>query len=236
MADTRESKRARIEVKSFENLQLSEFTLKDKGKGKNGHQAWPGFVGEMIRFNLTPSEWSSTPFGFDTNSKFKKPSFLGGKEPERVGSSEGLSVRLNLQPAQAEFLKQLDKAAEEGFAKLVSNEWNSIVSTNPLFQKSLCKVLVVLKGEGLTAKAIVQDGKIHRGEGWDFLQPFLQSNGDFKFADAKVTIRVKKLWNVAGKAGLELEATHMVLRASEKPIIVNPFDDDHELLAKNGLV
>ena len=87
-----------------------------------------------------------------------------------------------------------------------------------------------MKGEGLTKLAIVQDGKIHRGEGWEFLQPFIASCNAFKFAEVKIGIRVKKLWNVAGKAGLGLEATQIVLRATEKPTEVDLFDDDEELL------
>ena len=231
MADGQASKKARIDVKRFDEIQINDFTLKDKGKGKNGHMAFPLIGGEMIRFNLTPSDWAQTPFGLDVDSKFEKPSFLGGKEPEKKGASEGLNLRLNLQPEQAAFLKQLDAVAEDAFGKLADNKWNPLVSTNPVFQKSLCKVVVVLKSEGQTKLAIVQDGKIHRGEGWDFIEPFVKSCNSFKFAEVKIGIRVKKLWNVAGKAGLGLEATQIVLRATEKPTEVDLFDDDEELLA-----
>ena len=231
MADGQASKRARIDVKRFDEIQINDFTLKDKGKGKNGHMAFPLIGGEMIRFNLTPIDWAQTPFGLDVDSKFEKPSFFGGKEPEKKGAPEGLNLRLNLQPEQAEFLKQLDGVAEEAFGKLVDNKLNALVSINPLFQKSLCKGVVVLKGEGQTKLAIVQDGKIHRGEGWDFLEPFVKSCNGFKFAEVKLGVRVKKLWNVAGKAGLGLEATQIVRRATERPTEVDLFDDDEELLA-----
>ena len=33
------AKRARIEMKPYTEINLSEFALKDKGKGKNGHMA-----------------------------------------------------------------------------------------------------------------------------------------------------------------------------------------------------
>ena len=46
-----------------------------------------------------------------------------------------------------------------------------------------------------------------------------------------MSVRVKKLWNVAGKAGLGLEATQLVLRPSERPTEVDLFSDDAALLA-----
>ena len=65
-AEERSTKRARIEIKPFTELDISEFTLKHKGKGKNGgHMAYLLLSGESIRFNLTPNEWLRTPFGFD---------------------------------------------------------------------------------------------------------------------------------------------------------------------------
>ena len=70
-AEERSTKRDSIEIKPFTELDISEFTLKDKGKGKNGgHMAYPLLSGESIRFNLTPNEWLRTPFGFDVDSKF----------------------------------------------------------------------------------------------------------------------------------------------------------------------
>ena len=225
------AKRARIEIKSYTEIDLSEFALKDKGKGKNGHLAYPLLGGETIRFNLSPSEWLRTPFGFDVDSKFEKPSFLGGKEPEKANSSEGLSLRLDLADGQAEFLTELDKTAAEAFAKIVDAKWNPLVATNPLFKSSLCKVSVILKGSDLTKLAIVVDGKVHRGEGWEFLEPFVTRCNAFKWADVKITARVKKLWNVAGKAGLGLEATQLVLKPSERPTEEDAFGDDDELLA-----
>ena len=81
-AEERSTKRARIEIKPYTELDLSEFTLKNKGKGTNGgHMAYPLLAGESIRFNLTANEWLRTHFGFDVDSKFDKPSFLGGKVP-----------------------------------------------------------------------------------------------------------------------------------------------------------
>ena len=225
------AKRARIEMKPYTEINLSEFTLKDKGKGKNGHMAYPLLGGETIRFNLSPSEWIRTPFGLDVDSKFEKPSFLGGKAPEKAGASEGLSLRLDLADGQATFMRELDKAAEEAFAKIVDAKWNAIVTSNPLYKSALCKVTVILEGADLTKLAIVVDEKVHCGEGWEFLEPFIKRCNAFKYADVKITAKVKKLWNVAGKAGLGLEATQIVFKPSERPIEEDAFADDAELLA-----
>ena len=46
----------------------------------------------------------------------------------------------------------------------------------------------------------------------------------------KAVLRLKKLWNVAGKAGIKLEATQLVLKATEKPTEADMFGDDSALL------
>ena len=142
-----------------------------------------------------------------------------------------MNLRLDLADGQAKFLTELDKTAEEAFAKIVDAKWNALVTSNPLFKSSWCKVTVILKGAELTKLAIVVDGKVHRGEGWEFLEPFIKRCNAFKYADVKITAKVKKLWNVAGKAGLGLEATQIVLKPSERPTEEDAFADDDELLA-----
>ena len=223
--------RARITVAPILELDLELFSLKDKGKGKNGHNSYPLINNEVIRFNLTDGDWLRVPFGFDINSKFEKPSFLGGKAPENANASEGLSLKVELLEDRARFMQNLDLKAATEFAKLAEAKWNAMLTTNPLFNSTLMKVAVILKGSELTKLAIVVDGKVHRGEGWDFLEPFVSRCNAFKFADVKMTVRVKKLWHVAGKAGLGLEATQLVLRPSERPTEVDAFDNDDELLA-----
>ena len=231
VTEERPTKRACIDISNYDDVDLSEFTLRDKGKGKNGHMAYPLLGSESIRFNLTPSDWLQTPFGFDVDGKYEKPSFLGGKAPEKVDSSEGLSLRVNLQPEQAVFLAKLDETARTAFAELVDAKWNTLVVENPLFRTSLCKISVVLKGADLTKLAIVIDNKVIRGEGWAFLETYLGNCRNFKYAEVKMSVRVKKLWNVAGKAGLGLEATQLVLRPTERPAEMDLFSDDAALLA-----
>ena len=232
MAEQPATKRARVEleVPSFANVDLQKFTMKDNGKGKNGHRAFPLVEGQPIRFNLTPEGWLKTPFGFDVTSKFEKPSFLGGKEPEN-GASEGLNLRINLQKAQAEFLAQLDQKSQEGFEQIVKNNWSNLVSEDTLFGNSSTKITVVLKGEEMTKIAVVADGKVVRGTGWDFLKAHIEAGNTFRHAEVKLVARVRKLWHVGGKAGLKLEATQIVLRSTEKPKEEDVFADDAELLA-----
>ena len=88
-----------------------------------------------------------------------------------------------------------------------------------------------LKGKDLTKLTLVQNEKIDRGEGWDFLKGYMDSCNDFRNAEVKVCLRFKKVWHVAGKAGLKLHATRIVLRAAAAPEEVDPFADDAELLA-----
>ena len=165
------------------------------------------------------------------DGKYEKPSFLGGKAPEKVDASESLSLRVELCSEKAAFLSNLDKAAQEAFAEIVDAKWNPLVAENPLFKTSFCKIGVVLKGGDLTKIAVVLGDKVIRGEGWAFLETYLGGCRNFKYADIKMSVRVKKLWNVAGKAGLGLEATQLVLRPSERPTEVDLFGDDAALLA-----
>ncbi len=233
MAEQGPSKRARreIEVKPFQQVDLAQFKLKDNGKGKNGHLAYPSIDGGPIRFHLTPSEWVRTPFGFDIDGKYEKPSFLGGKAPEKEGASECLSLRLEVPQEQADFLDKLDMTCKEAFLKIAEGKWNDIVTTNPVFKNFMCKIGVVLKGNDLTKIAIVLDGKVERGEGWVFIEPFYKRCNGFKNAEVKMSVKVRKLWNVAGKAGLVLEATQLVLKPAERPVEKDLFADDSELLA-----
>ena len=225
------AKRACIEVKPFHEVALGNFILKNRGKAKNGGLiTFPFIGGEPIRFNLTPSGWLQAPFGFDISGKYEYPSFLGGPAPEKEGASEGLSLRLNLQPEQAEFLGKLDEAAQKAFAELAEATWNPLVVTDEERKISSSKVKVILKGADLTKLTIVRNGVVTRGEGWDFLMGFLMFSSNCRRAEVKVTAKVKKLWHAAKKAGLSLEATQIVLRI-DKPVEENVFGNDAELLA-----
>jgi len=227
------SKRARVEfdIPSFAKVDLEQFTLKDNGAGKNGHRAYPLVANESIRFNLTPSGWLETSYGFDVNGKFDKPSFLGGKVPEGA-TSEGLGLRITLPTDEATFMETLDTKSREAFAALTKTTWNPLVTETSVFGScKSAKVNVILKGADLTKIAVVVDGKVVRGEGWDFLKDYMDECNSFRRSELKVVVRVKKLWTYAGKAGLKLEATQLVLRPTQKPVEADACADDAELLA-----
>jgi hypothetical protein len=228
------AKRARIEIPSFAEVDLSKLSLKNSGVGPGGGlRVYPSLDGEAIRFNLTPQGWLETPYGFDVNTRYeeKVPSFLGGKGPENDLTPEGLSLKIKLGQAETAFLESLDAQCQQRFSALTRANWN------PLVKDGGCKATAVLTGppSGLTKIAIVFNGKVFRGEGWDFLEPWVMGAPvkgweSLRNAEVKAVVRVKKLWNVAGKAGLKLEATQLLLRATEKPAEADAFGDDNELL------
>lgn len=220
----RAQKRAKIEIVSFEQLNLEKFTLNQVGKTKKDQKVYANIDGKPIRANLTPNDWVSTRFGFDFSGQYEKPSFLGGKAPDRKGCPESLSIKVTLNTAQLEFIQKLDESAQAAYADICPGKWNPLV--NPGY--SQCKFSVVLAGDGLTQLMVVKDGKVHRGEGFDFLKTF---DGSFNNAQLKLVFRVRKVWQHTGKAGLSLEATQLVIKPTEKPVEENAFADDDALLA-----
>ena len=227
------TKRARVEVKPFQQLDLDKFSLKVNLSKKDGKTYYNSLIdGASFLFNLTPepTSWLDTPFGFDTSGKYEQPSFLGGNEPDVEGKTEGLSLRLNLQPEQAEFLSKLDGSAQKAFADVATATWAPLVSEDSFHNSPVCKVMVALKGANLTKLTIVHNGEVTCGAGWDFLKKFLVGCNDFRRAEVKLSVKVQKVYNVAKKAGMKLEATQMVLRIN-KPVEEDVFADHAALLA-----
>ena len=66
------AKRARIEVKAFNQVDLETFTLKNNGKNTNGNKSglntFPLIGNQPIRFNMTPSDWFQAPFVASTSA------------------------------------------------------------------------------------------------------------------------------------------------------------------------
>ena len=164
MAEESAKKRARVEVRPFNDVDLTQFSLKDCGKAKNGgRKCFPLLANEPVRFNLATGEWNAAPWGFDVTCKYEKPSFLSGVAPAWPGSSESLSLTVQLQPEQVDFLMKLDNAAKQGFADVAKADWHPMLKDG--FWK--VKVKVVLCGEALTKLTVVHNGKVERGEGWE---------------------------------------------------------------------
>ena len=122
------AKRAKIEIPSFSQLNLQEFTLKTVGQTKKDFKFYANISGAPIRANLTPTDWMSIRFGFDLSGKYEKPSFLGGSAPERLGCPESLSIKVTLNAAQMEFLKKLDEAAENALSDIMPCKWNRLIT------------------------------------------------------------------------------------------------------------
>jgi hypothetical protein len=225
MAD---AKRARIEVQSFVEVHVEDFRLKELDLKKDSGVPVVVVIG-LTPFNLTPSGWLSTRFGFDMIFKYgKPPSFLGGEKSEK-SKSESLAMRISLDTETAAFLKRLDERASEEYKKIHDVTWQPLVSEDGLFSGgSNVKVQVALTGSPLTKLTVVEDKKVDRGEGWEFLQDYLNRKGNFSNADVKACLRVKSIWAQDGRAGLSLAATNLVLR---RMVEVDPFGDDAELLA-----
>ena len=67
-----------------------------------------------------------------------------------------------------------------------------------------------------------------QGEAFNFLQTF---GTNLAHSDLKISFRVRKVWHQAGKSGVALEATQLVLKPSERPVEEEVFGDDESLLA-----
>jgi hypothetical protein len=223
------AKKARSgDVQSFVDIQIEDLKLKDTGKKQKDSED-SLVVLPLESFNLTPSGWLSTKYGFDLNNKYGKPSFLGGEKTDKA--SESLSMRIVLDEETTAFFKRLDEHVSEEYQKLRKVQWQPIVTEDKLFgTSSSVKVFVVLAGNSLTKLTVVADEKVDRGEGWDFLKDYLDKMVNFYNAEVKVCVRPRSIWHIDGKAGLSLAATRLVLRAHAK-VENDPFGDDAELLA-----
>jgi len=230
MAASPSAKKARsADVQSFRDVQLEDLKLKDTGKKlKDSEESL--IVLPLESFNLTPSGWLSTKFGFDLNNKYGKPSFLGGEKTEKA--SESLSMRILLDKETTAFFKRLDEQVSQEYQKIRNvQQWQPIVTDDLLFGgNSTVKVFVTLAGAALTKLTVVANEKVDRGEGWEFLKDYLDKMVNFYNAEVKVCVRPRSIWHIDGKAGLSLTATRLVLRAHVK-VENDPFGDDAELLA-----
>ena len=232
-AEEMAAKKARTEVVNYTNMALEKINIKEIGKSKNGSPTMlvlhDGFG---VTFNLTPSGWITSKYGFEVNCQYNRPSFLCGEKPADGVTSENLAIRMHLDNDQAKFLQEIDQKAKDEYTKVHQAEWKALVAQDKLFGgECSVKVHVCLEGKDLTKLTVVKDGKVDRGEGWAFLKDYMASCNNFKNAEVKVCLRFKSIWNVNGMAGLKLCATRLVLRGVAALEEDDPFADDDELLA-----
>jgi hypothetical protein len=232
----RAQKRQSVEtVKSFDDIDVEAARIKEvkrttqsaeKGAGK---YLIPLVENEMTSFNLSPCDWSTIPFGFDTSGNFERPSFLTGGTAEST-KQEGLHIRMSVAGPQVDFLQRLDLAFAVEYTKIdETSKWSELLGKS-LFQEALVKVFVPLSGHHLCPIKVVADGKVVKGEGWEFLKGHLLSHSNFRRAEVKVVAKVMRIWNMNDKAGMSLIATQLVVRPLVKPMEADAFPDS-DLLA-----
>lgn len=225
-------KRAKVELPSFAELDLKQLALVDNGVGRNGGKLLMPLLGNnKLRCNLTPKGFLKAPFGFDVSFKYEKPSFLGGVG---VGKSEGLALVLQLGREEATMLAAVNGSFCQKFTALdQKTQWHDLLNVNDKHGTSV-KVKIVLQGENLTQlKIVTADKTIVTGYGWEFLQPYLAENGNFRGSLCKVSVCLERLWCVSRKAGISLTATHLVLAPGATAAGEDAYDDD-ELMAELG--
>jgi hypothetical protein len=228
MAD---AKRARTELQNFVDFCFADVRVRDLEKKDDPEAPLTASVAAHP-FNLTPSNWLTTKYGFDLNCKYGKPSFLGGPSPKSAKASESLTMRVVLDSETTSFLKSLDAKVSEEYAKIRQAEWQPLVSEDSLFGGDAnVKIKVVMTGSQLTKLTLVVDGKVDRGEGWPFLKDYVDRRVNFHGGEIKACLRCTSVWYKDGKAGLSLAATRLVVRPVAAPPEVDPFGDDAELLA-----
>ena len=226
-------KRVKVELPSLGNLDLQQLVLADNGIARNGSKLLMPLMGKTkVLFNLIPKGFLKAPFGFDVSSKYEKPSFLSGAEPRR---SEGLSLVLQLGDNETKHLQSIDSIFQHKYAEFdKKSQWHDMLGGNDKYGASL-KVKVVLKGEGLTQLKIVSGNTVCTGYGWEFLQPFMAENRNFRSCRCKATVALSQLWCVSRKAGLCLTATHLVLAPPDpSSAFENDTFDDELLMAELG--
>jgi hypothetical protein len=223
------AKRARVEAApSFEDVDLEVVSLKEGVKVGDGLPIlWLAVPGEpTFRFNLTPSGFLPVIYGFDTSGKFEQPSFLTGKAAEKT--TEGLSVRIGVEGVQLAFLQKLDDKMRAAMVKIDSAAvWQPLVTPNELYKNHSVKVHVTLKGNSCASLKVFGE-EVLSGSGWNFLEPQLELHNRFRKADAKLVVRVSRVWRMGNKAGLSLEATQLALKPAEKMVDEDAFPDDVE--------
>ena len=228
------AKRAKImKTLKFGEVEVEKVSL-NAYKLATGKMSYTPMLDEMrLRFDLTPqgalvrSNW-----GFETRYKMnpeKKPSFLGGPSTSKM---ESLEMNVELTKEQATFIISLDLQVSKEFAKNGKANWHPAVrftdSSIPML-----KVRVPITGNDPAALKVVDEGTFHKGEGWNFLQPWMSKTRDFGPCKAKVVLVASRVWEMGGRAGLLFQAAEMTLMsvAKPRPKFESAQDDEEEMMA-----
>jgi hypothetical protein len=94
-------------------------------------------------------------------------------------------------------------------------QWKPLVKD--LDGDKLVKVSVNLVGEDCASLAVQprEGGDAASGSGWAFLQPLLKPANYFRHADTKAVVKLTRVWNYNGYAGVKLLAQQLRMRPAE---------------------
>ena len=168
MATVPAAKRARVEgPESFRNLDVDALSLK-KVEGRDSPFYLVVVDHRMAEFVLTPDEPTVLLRGFDMTGEKEKRSF----NVEGEGKGNSLSLYVQLDEEQADFLKKASNKIKTEFEAEGEVEWSPILGNGEKYSTYAVGVEVVLAGQetSLTHLRIKKGEEKQSGTGWQFLR------------------------------------------------------------------
>ena len=220
------AKKARIEdPKSFQELDVDAMTMKIVD-GKTDKFFIALLDNEVIRFLLTPDEPTRITWGFDMSGAVEQKSFHKGAAAK---GNESLSIRVELDSEQVEFLEKVDEKMKGFFGTDEALEWSPMVNKNEKYDKPTAKLNVCLSGDdsALTLLKFKPGDVVERGHGWDFLKGYADAEKNrrnaFTGAETKVVVKLRawKMTDKDGKvrAGVSMAATQLFIKPKPRIVI-----------------
>ena len=207
------NKRARSSITQVADVKVDELQLRNIP----GSTIIIDAARQILRLNLTPNGSIPTRFGFQTYGGESRP-FMRGEASDR--RSDGMNITLQVAGILADQLEALDRRCCELYmASLPENDqkpqWKPLVKDYE--GDKLVKVAVNLVGEDCASMAVQprEGGDATSGSGWAFLQPLLKPANYFRHADTKAVVKLTRVWNYNGYAGVKLLAQQLRMRAAE---------------------
>ena len=224
MAAAPAAKRARTEAQgpeSYKKLDLEALTLKTiEGKDSRFYLAVVGH--QLAEFILTPDEPTIILRGFDMAGDKEKRSFNAQGDGAK---GNNLSLYLQLDDEQAEFLKLASDKIKAQFEADGAVEWHPLIGTSDKYSSAAVGVDVCLAGQetALTHLRIKKGNEKFAGTGWNFLK---EQAGDrymaFKGAEVMAVVKFRPWKSVKDgvtKAGVSLVATQLAIKVQERKFV-----------------
>jgi len=225
------AKKARTEPpKSFKEIDVEVMELKEV-EGKKKEKYLLCLSGNQVPcFLLTPDEPAKIIWGFDMNGAVEERSFNSEKE---ATGNESLSIRVELDKEQVEFLEKLE-AKYKTLLNVGVEIWKPLLTKKDQYDTPSTTISVGLSGEesSLTLLKFKQGDAVEKGHGWTFLKTQADIEkpirNAFTGAEIKtiVKLRAYRIVNHEGKlqAGLKLAAAELFIKP--KPRVVIDFLED----------